>query len=108
MDYSLGLATGQGIRRDASGRLQWDTLEGKEYVQDIWDDHESIFYFDPDPDKLQQYLDIDRANVGGERKLDSIIDTMDTKWDRMDRYWFQKNSHLDQKMRKKKDSPAYY
>jgi len=32
MDYSLGLATGQGSRRDASGRLQWDTLEGKEYV----------------------------------------------------------------------------
>lgn len=43
----------------------------------------------------------------GERKLDAIIDTMETKWDRMDRYWFQKNRHLDQKMRKKKDSPNY-
>lgn len=43
----------------------------------------------------------------GERKLDVIIDTMENKWDRMDRYWFQKNRHLDQKMRKKKDMPTY-
>ena len=67
---------------------------------------QSIFHFDPA--KLGQYLDTDRANMRGERKLDSIIDTMETKWDRMDRYWFQKNRHLDQKMRKKKDYPPYY
>jgi hypothetical protein len=76
-----------------------------ELVNHLWDDEQSIFHFDVN--KLEDYLDSDRANMRGERKLDAIIDTMETKWDRMDRYWFQKNRHLDQKMRKKKDSPNY-
>ena len=90
-----------GLRRQRDQSVRWTV----ELVNHLWDDEQSIFHFDSN--NLEQYLDSDRANMRGERKLDAIIDTMETKWDRMDRYWFQKNRHLDQKMRKKKDSPNY-
>ena len=76
-----------GLRRQRDQSVRWTV----ELVNHLWDDEQSIFHFDSN--NLEQYLDSDRANMRGERKLDAIIDTMETKWDRMDRYWFQKNRH---------------
>jgi hypothetical protein len=44
---------------------------------------------------------------GGERNLAQIINIMEVKWQRMDRYWFQKHRRLDRKMRTKKDNVSY-
>jgi len=46
-------------------------------------------------------LDQETSSERQGRKLDSIIDMMTEKWDRMDRYWFQKNRFLDHKMRQR-------
>jgi len=94
VETSVGLIPGQGPtyvqdRDNYSANL----MPPREFVNHLWDDMLSIFHFDIS--KLDEYLDTDRANMRGERKLDSIVDTMETKWDRMDRYWFQKNRHLD-------------
>jgi hypothetical protein len=75
-----------------------------ELIYHLWPDHKSIFFYDRE--RLNFYQDQENDDLRGERKLDSIIGLMETKWARMDRYWFQKNRHLDQKMRKKKDAPG--
>ena len=71
----------------------------------LWEDRTSIFYYDKE--RLRDYQEQEEQDLRGERKLDSIIDIMEMKWERMDRYWFQKHRHLDQKMRKKKDDPNF-
>ena len=73
-----------------------------EMVPNLWSDNQSIFFFDPARSK--EYLEQDRPqDITGERGLSEIIRLMDLKWHRMDRYWFQKNRHLDRKMRTKKE-----
>lgn len=72
-----------------------------EQVPHLWDDHTSIFTFDPN--MYMEYLRADMNRAGEEQKLDDIIKTMIKKWDRMDRFWFQKNRHLDWKVKKKTD-----
>ena len=71
----------------------------------LWPDRQSIFFYDKE--RLREYQEQEEQDLRGERKLDSIIDIMEMKWERMDRYWFQKHRHLDQKMRKKKDDPNF-
>lgn len=75
----------------------------EEVVACLWEDRQSIFFYDRD--RLAQYQEQEEQDLRGERRLDSIIDIMEMKWERMDRYWFQKHRHLDRKMRKKKDCP---
>ena len=50
---------------------------------------------------MNEYLEQDSMGAGPEeRKLDYILDAIKNKWERMDRYWFQKNKHLDLKVKK--------
>ena len=58
-----------------------------EEVRFLWPaDRQSIFYYDPE--RLNEYLQQEEHESRVERRLDSIIDIMETKWARMDRYWF--------------------
>jgi len=90
---------------DAAGPRGPDQLPFQEQVRCLWPGHQSIFYYDKE--RLDEYQEREERDLRGERKLDSIIDVMEMKWERMDRYWFQKHRHLDQKMRKKKDDPSF-
>ena len=70
----------------------------EEVVKYLWDDAQSIFYYDKE--LVNEYLGPERPNDnGGERNLAQIIDIMEVKWTRMDRYWFQKHRHLDRRWR---------
>lgn len=70
-----------------------DDAEAGEQVHHLWPDHKSIFFYDKE--RLAFYQNQEDEDQRGERKLDSIIGLMETKWARMDRYWFQKHRHLD-------------
>lgn len=82
-------------------------LNSRETVPHLWDDHSSIFAYDRD--NLRHYLErLERMqDNGGERNLAQIINIMEVKWQRMDRYWFQKHRCLDRKKRTKKDTTSY-
>ena len=73
-------------------------------MEHLWPDHKSIFFYDKE--RLREYQGQEEADLISDRKLDTIYDLMEMKWERMDRYWFQKHRHLDQKMRKKKEYPT--
>lgn len=80
----------------------------QESIGDIWDNNVSIFHFKSD--KVDEYLEQDLMGSGPEeRKLDFILDSIKSKWERMDRYWFQKNKNLGLKVKKQhKDQPVEY
>jgi len=91
--------TSSGLVRGAT----LDTSPQNEMVPNLWSDNTSIFFYDRD--RLQDYINQERLqDMSGERGLAQIINIMEMKWQRMDRYWFQKNRHLDRKMRTKKEA----
>ena len=99
-ETSLGLRVADQRPQAEQSSRRYDL---QETVVDIWDNHESIFTFNPA--RANEYLESDKINANlKERRLDSIIEAMKMKWDRMDRFWFQKNRHLDLKVKKKHEN----
>lgn len=109
VETSTGLLRNRPVPEQDVESLTTNTngLTTRELVQHLWDDHQSIFYYEKD--LLRQYLEHQERmqDNGGERNLAQIINIMDVKWQRMDRYWFQKHRRLDRKMRTKKDNVSY-
>lgn len=103
-ETSLGLRVAdQRPHLDQAQNNENRRYDFEETVVDIWDDHASIFTFNAR--RTNEYLESDKVNSSlEERRLDSIIEAMKMKWDRMDRFWFQKNRHLDLKVKKKHEN----
>ena len=63
-------------------------FQPREMVANIWEDGKSIFQYDKE-EAARQLRDQERMlDNSGERNLAQIINIMEMKWHRMDRYWF--------------------
>ena len=77
----------------------------RELLKHLWDDEVSIFQYQRDVHSVVEVRE-EILEMGEERTLEQINNIMDQKWQRMDRYWFQKNRHLDRKMRPRNQNQA--
>lgn len=77
----------------------------REQLRHLWDDETSIFQYQRDVHSVVEVRE-EILEMGEERTLEQINNIMDQKWQRMDRYWFQKNRHLDRKMRPRNHNQA--